>query len=117
MTLTLLVVAWLLTYLVHSTILLGGAWLLSAARVVRSPVARDAALEGLSGRRDPHGHGLFAFPVPAVRGARAAAERDGIRAGPERSRCRAVGAGRDSGASVGFAGNAPLVRHAGDSAC
>jgi beta-lactamase regulating signal transducer with metallopeptidase domain len=41
MTLTLLVVAWLLTYLVHSTILLGGAWLLSAARIVRSPVAKD----------------------------------------------------------------------------
>jgi beta-lactamase regulating signal transducer with metallopeptidase domain len=41
MTLTLLAVAWLLTYLVHSTILLGGAWLLSAARIVRSPVARD----------------------------------------------------------------------------
>jgi beta-lactamase regulating signal transducer with metallopeptidase domain len=41
MTLTLLVVAWLLTYLVHSTILLGGAWLLSAARIVRSPVATD----------------------------------------------------------------------------
>lgn len=41
MTLTLLVVAWLLTYLLHSTILLGGAWLLSAARVVRSPVAKD----------------------------------------------------------------------------
>lgn len=41
MTLTLLVVAWLLTYLVHSTILLGGAWLLSAAGIVRSPVAKD----------------------------------------------------------------------------
>jgi beta-lactamase regulating signal transducer with metallopeptidase domain len=41
MTLTLLVVAWLLTYLLHSTILLGGAWLLTAARVVRSPVAKD----------------------------------------------------------------------------
>jgi beta-lactamase regulating signal transducer with metallopeptidase domain len=41
MTLTLLAVAWLLTYLVHSTILLGGAWLLSATRIVRSPVAKD----------------------------------------------------------------------------
>jgi beta-lactamase regulating signal transducer with metallopeptidase domain len=41
MTLTLLVVAWLLTYLVHSTILLGGAWVLSATRIVRSPVAKD----------------------------------------------------------------------------
>lgn len=41
MTLTLLAVAWLLTYLVHSTILLGGAWVLSAAGIVRSPVAKD----------------------------------------------------------------------------
>jgi beta-lactamase regulating signal transducer with metallopeptidase domain len=41
MTLTLLAVAWLLTYLLHSTILLGGAWLLSATGVVRSPVAKD----------------------------------------------------------------------------
>jgi len=41
MALTLLVLAWLLTYLVHSSILLGGAWLLSATRIVRSPVARD----------------------------------------------------------------------------
>ena len=41
MTLTLLVVAWLLTYLVHSSILLGGAWLLTATRIVRSPVAKD----------------------------------------------------------------------------
>ena len=41
MALALLAVAWLLTYLLHSTILLGGAWLLSAARVVRSPIAKD----------------------------------------------------------------------------
>jgi beta-lactamase regulating signal transducer with metallopeptidase domain len=41
MTLTLLVVAWLLTYLLHSTILLGGAWLLTATRIVRSPVVKD----------------------------------------------------------------------------
>ncbi len=41
MSLTLLVLAWLLTYLLHSSILLGGAWLLSATRIVRSPVARD----------------------------------------------------------------------------
>jgi beta-lactamase regulating signal transducer with metallopeptidase domain len=41
MALILLVLAWLLTYLVHSSILLAGAWLLSAARVVRSPVARE----------------------------------------------------------------------------
>ncbi len=41
MALTLLILAWLLTYLVHSTILLGGAWVLTAARVVRSPAARD----------------------------------------------------------------------------
>ena len=41
MALILLVLAWLLTYLLHSSILLGGAWLLSAARIVRSPVARE----------------------------------------------------------------------------
>ena len=41
MALALLAVAWLLTYLLHSTILLGGAWLLSATRVVRSPIAKD----------------------------------------------------------------------------
>ena len=41
MTLTLLVLAWLLTYLVHSTILLGGAWVLAATRLVRAPAARD----------------------------------------------------------------------------
>lgn len=41
MALMLLVLAWLLTYLVHSSILLAGAWLLSAARVVRTPVARE----------------------------------------------------------------------------
>ena len=41
MTLALLAVAWLLTYLLHSTILLGGAWLLSATRAVRSPVVQD----------------------------------------------------------------------------
>ena len=41
MTLTLLVVAWLLTYLLHSSLLLGGAWLLAATGVVRSPLARD----------------------------------------------------------------------------
>jgi beta-lactamase regulating signal transducer with metallopeptidase domain len=41
MTLTLLVVAWLLTYLVHSTLLLGGAWLLSTAGLVRAPIARE----------------------------------------------------------------------------
>jgi beta-lactamase regulating signal transducer with metallopeptidase domain len=38
----LLAVAWLLTYLLHSTILLGGAWLLSSARLVRAPVVKDA---------------------------------------------------------------------------
>ena len=42
MALALLAVAWLLTYLLHSTILLGGAWLLAATRAVRSPVAKDA---------------------------------------------------------------------------
>jgi beta-lactamase regulating signal transducer with metallopeptidase domain len=41
MTLTLLAVAWLLTYLLHSTILLGGAWVLSASGIVRSPVVLD----------------------------------------------------------------------------
>lgn len=41
MALILLVLAWLLTYLVHSSILLAGAWLLCAARIVRSPVARE----------------------------------------------------------------------------
>jgi hypothetical protein len=41
MTLILLVVAWLLTYLLHSTALLGGAWLLERLRVVRSNAARD----------------------------------------------------------------------------
>ena len=41
MTLLLLAVAWLLTYLVHSTILLGGAWALTATGTVRSPVAKD----------------------------------------------------------------------------
>jgi len=41
MTLAWLVVAWLLTYLLHSTLLLGGGWLLTATRVVRSPVAKD----------------------------------------------------------------------------
>ena len=41
MALTLLVVAWLLTYLVHSALLLGGAWVLSTARIVRAPLARE----------------------------------------------------------------------------
>jgi beta-lactamase regulating signal transducer with metallopeptidase domain len=41
MTIALLAVAWLLTYLLHSTMLLGGAWLLTATGVVRSPVAKD----------------------------------------------------------------------------
>ena len=41
MALALLAVAWLLTYLLHSTILLGGAWLLSATRTVRSALAHD----------------------------------------------------------------------------
>lgn len=41
MTLALVVAAWLLTYLLHSTILLGGAWTLSATRVVKSPVVKD----------------------------------------------------------------------------
>ena len=41
MALTFLVLAWLLTYLVHSTMLLGGAWVLSATRIVRSPAVRD----------------------------------------------------------------------------
>jgi len=41
MALALLAVAWLLTYLLHSTILLGGGWLLTAAGVVRSPGAKD----------------------------------------------------------------------------
>jgi beta-lactamase regulating signal transducer with metallopeptidase domain len=36
-----LAVAWLLTYLLHSTLLLGGGWLLTATRMVRSPVAKD----------------------------------------------------------------------------
>jgi beta-lactamase regulating signal transducer with metallopeptidase domain len=41
MTLAWLAVAWLLTYLLHSTMLLGGGWLLTATGVVRSPVAKD----------------------------------------------------------------------------
>jgi beta-lactamase regulating signal transducer with metallopeptidase domain len=41
MTLALVIAAWLLTYLVHSTILLGGAWTLSATGVVKSPVVKD----------------------------------------------------------------------------
>jgi beta-lactamase regulating signal transducer with metallopeptidase domain len=41
MALALLAVAWLLTYFVHSTMLLGGAWVLSATGIVRSPAARD----------------------------------------------------------------------------
>ncbi len=41
MTLALIAVAWLLTYLLHSTILLGGAWLAARVGLVRSPVARD----------------------------------------------------------------------------
>ena len=41
MALALVAVAFLLTYLVHSTILLGGAWALSATEVVKSPHARD----------------------------------------------------------------------------
>ncbi len=41
MTLALFAVAWLLTYLLHSTILLGGGWLLTSAGVVRTPVAKD----------------------------------------------------------------------------
>jgi Zn-dependent protease with chaperone function len=50
MTPLLLLVAWLLTYLVHSTVLLGGAWLLVRVALVRSNQARDvlwkAALVG-----------------------------------------------------------------------
>lgn len=42
MTLILLLVAWLLTYLLHSTLLLGGAWLLERLGAVRSPAARDS---------------------------------------------------------------------------
>jgi len=41
MTLILLLVAWLLTYLLHSTLLVGGAWLLERAGAVRSPLSRD----------------------------------------------------------------------------
>lgn len=41
MTLMLLATAWLLTYLVHSTILLSGAFGLTALRLVRSHAARD----------------------------------------------------------------------------
>ena len=41
MTILLSVVAWLLTYLMHSTILLGGAFLLATLGVVRSNPARD----------------------------------------------------------------------------
>jgi len=41
MTLVMFAVAWLLTYLLHSTMLLGAGWLLVATRVVRSPVAKD----------------------------------------------------------------------------
>ena len=41
MTLALLAVAWLLTYLVHSSILLGGAWVLAATKAVRSPAVKD----------------------------------------------------------------------------
>ena len=42
MTLALLAAAWLLTYLLHSTILLAGGWLLAATGVVRTPAAKDA---------------------------------------------------------------------------
>ena len=41
MTLILLLVAWLLTYLLHSTLLIGGAWLLERVGAVRSPLSRD----------------------------------------------------------------------------
>jgi beta-lactamase regulating signal transducer with metallopeptidase domain len=41
MTLALMAVAWLLTYLVHSTILLGGAWVLVATGVVKAPAVQD----------------------------------------------------------------------------
>lgn len=41
MAILLSVVAWLLTYLLHSTILLGGACVLCAFGVVRSNAARD----------------------------------------------------------------------------
>ena len=41
MALALVAVAFLLTYLVHSTMLLGGAWALSATGVVKTPHARD----------------------------------------------------------------------------
>jgi Zn-dependent protease with chaperone function len=37
----LLAVAWLFTYLVHSTVLLGGAWIVTTLRVVRSHDARE----------------------------------------------------------------------------
>ena len=41
MTLVFLAVAWLLTYLLHSTILLGGGWLLTSSGAVRTPAAKD----------------------------------------------------------------------------
>jgi len=41
MTILLACVAWLLTYVVHSTLLLGGALLLTAVRIVRSHAAKD----------------------------------------------------------------------------
>ncbi len=41
MTLALVAVAFLLTYLVHSTLLLGGAWVLTATGAVKAPHARD----------------------------------------------------------------------------
>ena len=49
------IVSWLLTYGVHSTLILGGAWLLLRVRPFRAPAARDRVWKlALVGR---HRHG------------------------------------------------------------
>jgi beta-lactamase regulating signal transducer with metallopeptidase domain len=111
MTLAMLAVAWLLTYLLHSTMLLGGAWLLTATRVVRSPVAKDtlwkvclvggiltATVQAASQDRLLGRHFWLPGPAPAAQAASWADVQSATIAAP--ARIASAGARRSAAANV-----------------
>jgi len=120
MTLALLAVAWLLTYLLHSTILLGGAWVLTATGVVRSPVAKDTlwkvclvgglltasvqsvSQDGLFGRRFwlPSAAPAAQAAAPRVTSGASVAGAKVVRGAPARSRASGAAGRRANSASV-----------------
>jgi beta-lactamase regulating signal transducer with metallopeptidase domain len=116
MTLALVTVAWLLTYLLHSTLLLGGGWLLTATGVVRSSVAKDtlwkvclvgglltATVQAASQDRLYGRHFWLPSVVPAAQPASRAGTQPAADAAPAPVRVTAASARRSTSASVGAA--------------